>query len=820
MALREYQRKRDFDRTPEPRGKVRTRKKGDAGGRFVIQKHAATRLHYDFRLELDGVLKSWAVPKGPSLDPKERRLAVEVEDHPLEYGDFEGVIPRGEYGGGTVLLWDEGRWKPEGDARAGLREGKLKFELTGEKLQGHWMLVRLRERPGESREGDKPNWLLIKEDDAEARPLSAGDILEERPESVSSGRTLDEVAEQRDRVWSSKEKDEEKGKAARKGKKGKALEVPAPQLATLVDAPPQGEGWFHELKLDGYRVLAHWDGETARLVTRNGLDWTARFPTVARALGQLDRPALLDGEVVALTPEGIPSFQALQNALQTGAKAGKATPLVYYVFDLLYLEDHDWRSRPLRERKAALVNLLPDSAVLRFGDHIEGRGEEFFRSACKMGLEGVISKRAESPYRSGRSRDWLKIKCGRRQEAVVGGFTEPAGTRSDLGALLLGVMENGRLRYAGKVGTGFDAATLKTLRGRLDPLERKTPPFDPPPRRAEVGKGVHWVEPKLVAEVSFAEWTEDGRMRQASFQGLREDKTSREVRREVEWPTLTHPERVLYPDRGLTKLDLARYYEAIAEWVLPHVAGRPLTLVRCPEGQAKPCFYQKHPLQGAQPPLHTVPIEGDDGGTEPYLYIEDLPGLVQTVQMGALELHPWGSPVQDVENPDRLIFDLDPDPRLPWAKLVAAAREVRDGLQEIGLRSWVKTTGGKGLHVCVPLTGKLAWDDLRAFARAFAEVMVQRSPERYLSKASKTARAGKIFLDWMRNGRGATAVAAYSTRAREGATVATPLAWDELARARPEKFTVETIPNRLKKLKADPWDGFFTVQQELPLQRR
>jgi bifunctional non-homologous end joining protein LigD len=825
MALREYQRKRDFERTPEPRGKVKARKSG-AGGRFVIQKHAATRLHYDFRLELDGVLKSWAVPKGPSLDPKERRLAVEVEDHPLEYGSFEGVIPKGEYGGGTVVLWDDGRWKPDGDAHAGLREGKLKFELRGEKLQGHWMLVRIHEKAGESRDGGKPNWLLIKENDPEARPLAEGDVLEERPESVSSGRTLEEVADQRDRVWSSKKK-EKKGKKTRKGE---ALEIPAPQLATLVTEPPQGEGWFHEMKLDGYRILAHWDGEEARLVTRNGLDWTARFPSVAQALGKLDRPALLDGEVVALTPEGIPSFQALQNVLQADHKLRKASTLVYYVFDLLYLDEEDWRSKPLRERKEALADLLPDSAVLKFSDHLEGRGEEFFRSACKMGLEGVISKRAASRYHSGRNRDWLKIKCSRRQEAIVGGFTEPSGTRSDLGALLLGVMENGKLRYAGKVGTGFNAATLRELRGRLDRLERKTSPFDPAPRRAEVGGKAHWVEPKLVAEVRFAEWTEDGRMRQAAFQGLREDKSSREVSREVaaappppksssEAPsgiTLTHPDRVLYPEQGITKLDLARYYEAVAEWILPHVAGRPLTLVRCPEGQAKQCFYQKHPLQQAKPPLHTVPIREDDGGEEPYLYIEDLPGLITVVQLGVLELHPWGSRVKDVEKPDRLIFDLDPDPKIPWAKLVAAAREVHDGLQELGLESWVKTTGGKGLHVCVPLTGDLTWDDLRAFARAFAEVMVQRSPERYLSKASKAARAGKIFVDWLRNGRGATAVAAYSTRAREGATVATPLTWDELGRAKPAKFTVETIPQRLKKLKSDPWEEFFTVKQRLP----
>ncbi len=849
MPLAEYHRKRDFRRTPEPRGSAAKARGKPAAGSYVIQKHDATRLHYDFRLELDGVLKSWAVPKGPSLDPAEKRLAVEVEDHPLEYGGFEGVIPRGEYGGGTVVLWDRGRWRPQGDAGKDLAAGKLKFELEGEKLSGGWNLVRLRGREGED---GRTNWLLIKEDDEQARPHSQGDVLEERPESVISGRSIDEVAARRDRVWRSGRAEKTKparapakAKSGHKARVGAAPELPSePQLATLVDEPPRGEEWLHEIKLDGYRVLARWDGERPQLFTRHALDWTDRFPAVAAALTKLPaESALLDGEIVALTADGKPSFQALQRALREGKGE-----LTYFVFDLLHLDGRDLAVQPLRERKARLASLLAKArgTTLRYSDHVEGRGLDFHRSACKLGLEGMVSKRADAPYRPGRSRDWLKIKCGRRQEAVIGGFSEPSGTRSGLGALLLGVMEGGKLRYAGKVGTGFDAATLRDLRARLGKLERAKPPFDPAPPRAEV-RGAHWVQPRLVAEVSFAEWTEDGRMRQASFQGLREDKKPAEVRREEpaeaappppakprpaasgkkakagrgrgDGPAgvaLTHPDRVLYPEQGLTKLDLARYYEKVADWVLPHVAGRPLSVVRCPDGSTGQCFYQKHPHQGATSPLLSVPIREDDGDEAPYLYIEDLAGLVTLVQIGALEIHPWGSRVAAVETPDRLVLDLDPDPKLPWATLVAAARLVRDRLAEHGLESWVKTTGGKGLHVCAPLSGKTSWDDLRAFAREIAEGLAREAPERFLSKASKAARAGKIFVDWLRNGRGATAVAPYSTRARAGATVATPLTWEELGRARPGRFTVETVPARLARLARDPWEGFSKARQKLP----
>ncbi len=845
MGLREYQRKRDFRRTPEPSGRAAAARSGQArGGRFVVQKHDARRLHYDFRLESDGVLKSWAVPKGPSLDPSERRLAVEVEDHPLEYGSFEGAIPEGEYGGGTVLLWDRGRWYPEGDARAGLRSGKLKFRLAGKKLRGGWTLVRMRGRD----QGGKPSWLLIKENDAEARPLDEGDILEERAESVASGLELAEIEAAPRRVWSSNRA--AAGRAAppararprrvaspvappagaRRGALPRSVE---PQLATLVDEVPRGPGWLHELKLDGYRVLAVVRNGRARLFTRRSKDWTDVFPGLAAALAALPvRAAVVDGEATALTADGKSSFQALQQALRGGA------PLTYFAFDLLHLDGHDLRPAPLRERKETLRRLLATAGVeVRFSDHVAENGEEFYARACQLGAEGVVSKRAEAPYKSGRGRDWLKIKCSQRQEFVIGGFTDPAGSRAGIGALLVGVYEDSRLRYAGKVGTGFDAATLRELRRRLEPLEVDAPQFADPPRGA-LARGAHWVRPRLVAEVDFTEWTEDGRLRHPSFQGLRADKPARQVRRErtagsrparkpakaraaaagepeVAGVRLSNPDRVLSPEQGLTKLDLARYYEAMAERILPHVAGRPLMVVRCPRGRDKQCFYQKHAQPGLPEAIRSLDIREEGGKREPYVYIQDLEGLISLVQMGVLELHTWGARVDDVERPDRLTLDLDPDPELPWGRVVEAALLVRRRLAELGLEAWVKSTGGKGLHVAVPLRRRQSWNEVKEFARALAEGLARDQPERYLSKASKAARRGKVFIDWLRNARGATAVAAYSTRARPGAPVSAPLRWEELATAKPGEWTVETLPRRLGRQRRDPWQGFLSARQSL-----
>lgn len=834
MGLAEYRRKRTFSRTPEPAGKKPAARR-KARSLFVVQKHAASRLHYDFRLESEGVLKSWAVPKGPSLDPADKRLAVEVEDHPLEYGEFEGTIPEGEYGGGRVLLWDRGDWEPEGSAAEGLRRGRLKFRLNGEKLHGGWTLVRM----GKDDSGGKPNWLLIKEKDTDARP---GDITRERPESVASGRDIEEIGSGKDRVWRSNRSESPRvAPPKRRARKRRLPEFVAPQLATLVSEAPRGEEWVHEIKLDGYRVLAATAGGEARLMTRKGLDWTDRFSAVAAAVAELPvESALLDGEVVALDADGRSSFQALQQAIGSDPDS-----LVFFVFDLLEHDGKDLRARPLTERKAVLAKLLPaTSDTLRLSDHLAGQGDKFFAEACRLGVEGVVSKLARAPYRSGRSRDWLKTKCIARQEFVIGGFTDPQGTRSGLGALLVGVHEGKNLRYAGKVGTGFDRRSLAELMNRMRPLERKTPPFADPPRGAPA-RGAHWVEPRVVAEIAFTEWTADGLLRHPSFQGLRDDKPAAEVKREtprradapavsssrrsaakparaksaadeaaVAGVPLSNPGRVLFPEMGLTKLGLARYYEAVAERILPHIVDRPLTLVRCPQGRAKQCFYQKHLREDAPAALGRVEIREESGDKEPYVYVRDLEGIVSLVQLGVLELHGWGSRADDVERPDRLIFDLDPDSGLEWSAVVAAAQELRERLDAAGLRSWVQTTGGKGVHVIAPIVRRRSWNDVKPFCRAIAESMVADSPERYVSKASKAARRGKVFIDWLRNGRGATAIVPYSSRAREGATVATPIDWRELPKVSPADFDVATVPRRLVRRK-DPWSEFFAVRQSL-----
>lgn len=775
MGLELYKRKRRFGKTPEPAGRVRA----EPGWSFTVQRHHARRLHYDVRLELDGVLVSWAVPKGPSLDPKDRRLAVRVEDHPVEYGTFEGAIPKGEYGGGTVVLWDRGGWEPVGDPREGLRKGRLKFRLHGRKLRGGWALVRT--RPAE---GGKENWLLIKDRDEHA---SQEDVTRTRPESVSRRRPA---------VW----------RSDRPSSKRPLPPMPAfepPQLAALVEAAPEGDGWLHELKFDGYRLLCRLEEGQVRLLTRRGHDWTASFKDAALALAGLDaRQALIDGEIVALDAKGAPSFQALQN--------GRG-PFYYYAFDLLWLDGRDLRGRPLSERKAQLKRLLGAAGdPVRYSDHVEGRGPAFYEEACRLGLEGIVSKRADSPYRSGRGKAWLKVKCLKRQELVVLGWTDPGGSRQRFGALLLGVRQAGALRYAGKVGAGFDEKTLRSVHERLAPLETGRPPVEPAPRE----KGAHWVRPELTAEVAFSEWTHDGKVRQAVFYGLRLDKPAAEVVQERPAPKLTNPDRVLYPEQGVTKADLAAYYEAVADRALAHIAGRPLAIVRCPEGHGKGCFFQKHPGRGTPKAVRSTPII-ESGQPRRTLYIESFEGLLGLVQLGALEIHPWGCRVEDVERPDRLVFDLDPAPGLDWDRVTRAAATVRERLRELGLRSFVKTTGGKGLHVVAPLDPSLGWDETKAFAKRLAESVARREPGLYTSRLPKAEREGRLFIDYLRNGRGATAVAAYSTRARAGAPVALPVSWEELARLEPGQFTVKNVPRRLAALKKDPWEDFFQVRQSL-----
>ena len=889
MGLQEYNRKRNFDVTDEPKGEEH-----ESGPelQFVIQKHAASHLHYDFRLELDGVLKSWAVPKGPSLDPSVKRLAVHVEDHPIEYGDFEGIIPRGEYGGGTVMLWDRGRWIPETDPRKGYRKGDLKFRLEGEKLRGGWHLVRSRRADDE---GGKEQWLLFKNKDEEARPESEGVITETESRSVATGRSIEEIAADADNTWhsnrsdggSSSSKSKSKAKSPSKAKsaaktpavstdglegarKAKLPETILPELATLVSEVPPGDDWLHEIKYDGYRLVVTIENGRVRMLTRKGNDWTDRFPGIAPAFARLPaRSAVLDGELVILAPNGTTSFQLLQNFMS----GGRQDELVFYAFDLLFLEGHDLRSVPLIQRKEALRALfdaLPAGGRVRFSDHVVGNGKAFHRQACRMGLEGIIAKRADSRYASKRTKDWLKIKCQRRQEFVIGGYTDPKGSRTGFGALLLGVYDDdGRLVNVGKVGTGFDDALLRTLHARMKKLETDASPFANLKRKP---RDAHWIRPELVGEVEFTEWTEEGKIRHPTFQGLREDKSAREVVREepaapppaspapsarktdvspapakAEKPAtsragrvspppsvrsrrskkgepeaevagvrISHPEKKLFAERGITKLDLARYYEEIGEWMLPHVANRPLTLVRCPNGVPGECFYQKHGDEHFSGEIGRVKITENDGDVKTYTYVDSVPGLVGMVQMGVLELHTSNARIDQFEKPDRFVIDLDPAPDVPWARVVAASLAIRQRLGELGLESWVKTTGGKGLHVVVPVARRHSWDEVKEFSRALSVDVSARYPGNFLTKATIAARKGKIFLDYLRNGRGATAISAYCVRARPTAAVSVPLTWDELS---PEldsnQFTPDAVAKRLKKLKKDPWAGFWTSRQTL-----
>ncbi|MEX1097917.1 MAG: DNA ligase D [Planctomycetales bacterium] len=868
MGLAEYKQKRHFGRTPEPSGAQRTQ---TAPGRmFVVQKHAARRLHYDFRLELDGVLKSWAVPKGPHLDPAAKSLAVHVEDHPVDYASFEGVIPEGEYGGGTVMVWDHGQWEPEGDPRRDYEKGRLRFQLHGEKLHGGWSLVRMGGKAGE----DGKNWLLIKRKDDEARPGRKDDLLEQQPQSVLTGRDLDEIARDADRVWTRasavKKKRPRRETGKRKGtardvskgewnigalpraKKSRQPGTLKPELATLTRDVPDGDDWLHELKFDGYRILAFLEDGHARLLTRRGNDWTERFPSVAAAVEQLPvERAIVDGEVVAMRNDGTTDFQKLQNWLQRGRDG----QLVYYAFDLPHCGGHDLTAAPLESRKELLARLVlsinPENAgVLRYSDHIRGQGPAVVEHSCRSAMEGIVSKRADSPYRSRRTHDWLKIKCLNRQEFVVGGYTRPSGSRTGFGSLLLGVYDGKKLTYCGRVGTGFDSQSLKSIAAELKRIATDHSPFhDPPPEAKQ--RGATWVEPRLVAEVEFSEWTEDGILRHPSFQGLREDKPPEEVVREkpqaafrggkkaretasgtaaakaprrsggksddaeVAGVRLSNPDRVLYPDQGITKLELARYYETVADWILPHVADRPLTLVRCPQGRQAQCFYQKHLTEAMPATLRGVKIR-EKRETRTYVVVDDLPGLISLVQLGVLEMHPWGARADNIERPDRLVFDLDPGEGTGWDDVVRGARDVKERLDEIGLESFLRTSGGKGLHVVVPFARRTSWDDAKGFAQAIAVGLAHDVPDRYIATLSKARRKGKIFIDYLRNGRGATAVASYSTRARPGAPVAAPLRWDELSTdLAPNQYSVRNLPRRLSSLQRDPWAGFFESKQSL-----
>ncbi|HWK36994.1 DNA ligase D [Sphingomonas sp.] len=774
--LARYNAKRDFAKTAEPAGTIAP----GAGHRFIVQKHDATRLHWDFRLEIDGVLKSWAVTRGPSLDPQEKRLAVRTEDHPLSYADFEGTIPKGEYGGGTVMLWDDGQWAPvAGKSARDLDKGHLHFRLEGQRMKGEWLLIRLKPRGKEKNE----NWLLRKIDDAAAGGTDA--LVEEGLTSIATGRTMLEIAE------GAKPRPAPRRKAAKPAtpparKRSRAAGKPPAfrpvQLATLVDDVPAGNGWLHEMKYDGYRALVAVGGGKARVFTRHGHDWTDRFAGIAAAAAALPvRSALIDGEAVAFK-DGKPDFSTLQAALSDGGG-----DLAWFAFDLLEQDGEDLTALPQVERKDRLRALLdgaPDP--LRYSEHVVGSGEALFAAMCQDGFEGVVSKRADAPYRADRTRAWLKAKCTRRQEFVVVGWTPSDKARRGFRALLLAVNGPDGLVYAGKVGTGFDADTMIDLRERLDALAVDAPPVKAP--RAAV-RGAHWVKPDLVAEVAFAEFTADAVVRHASFVALREDKPADEVVAETPAaapePTalpvrISSPTRVIDPTSGLTKGGLADYYAAVAPILLPWLADRPISLVRCPLGRAKQCFFQKHDAGSFGDHVHHVDIREKDGSVEPYLYVTDLAGVLACVQMGTIEFHGWGSRVADVEKPDRMVFDLDPDEGLDFAEVKKAAEELKQQLADIGLTSYPMLSGGKGIHVVVPLKPQAEWPAVKSFAERFSRAIAETQPDRFTANMAKAKRKGRIFLDYLRNQRGSTAVLPYVVRARAGAPVAAPVSWSEL----------------------------------------
>ena len=831
-SLAKYNAKRDFKLTAEPAGKV---ERGGAGNRFIVQKHDATRLHWDLRLEADGVLKSWAVTKGPSPDPDIKRLAVRTEDHPLAYAEFEGSIPKGEYGGGTVLLWDRGTWEPvAGKSWKNIDEGHLHFTLHGERMKGDWMLIRLKPRPGEKRE----NWLLRKINDGFA---ATGDALVERDlTSVLTGRSMAEIAAdpggshalagKTGKTFAAEMQDAAKhnaGKApaTRKVKAAPKPKFRSPQLATLVDAVPAGNGWMHEIKFDGYRALMAVNGADVTVWTRGGKDWTAKFAPLVTALAALDLPScLIDGEIIAPDADGNPDFSRLQSVLKRGhGTQGESDALAFHAFDLLEWGGEDLTGLPNIERKERLEGLLRGAVPpIHVADHVIGAGEGLFKAMCAAGQEGIIAKRIDAAYRSARSKDWVKVKCTRRQEFVIVGWKKSPSKARPFASLLLAQNEAGKLVYKGNVGTGFGQDTMADLAARMAKLTTGEAPVVIDKADA---RGVTWLQPKLVAEVAFAEFTAEGSVRHGSFLGLREDKPAKAVKPEVAAPApseepavkISNRDRVIFPESGQTKGDLADYYEAIAPLLLAHAGQRPLSLVRCPQGRAKQCFFQKHDSGAFGEQVLHVPIREKDGGSEDYLYIEAAAGLAACVQMGTIEFHAWECRTSAIEQPDRMIFDLDPDEALDFADVVSAAQFLRSTLSDLGLVSFAMLSGGKGVHVIVPLRPGHSWEVHKDFARRFAEALSAAEPDRFIATMSKAKRKGRIFIDWLRNQRGSTAVVPYSARARDGAPVALPLSWEDLATAKDaHPFAIGDAAKLIKRSQEKALAGWGFADQVLP----
>ena len=826
--LAQYNAKRDFKLTREPAGKI---EKG-AGDRFIVQKHDATRLHYDFRLEVDGVLKSWAVTKGPSADPADKRLAVRTEDHPMSYADFEGGIPKGEYGGGTVMLWDRGTWAPiAGKSAKDIDKGHLHFTLDGERMKGEWLLVRMKPRPGEKRE----NWLLRKVDDAFVG--GSDDLVGRELTSVLTGRTMAEIAGDeggekslkgaKGAVFAKKMRQAaaHNKKVVKPTAKGKPPKFRPLQLATLVDAVPVGNSWFHEIKYDGYRAEIAAAGSDVRVYTRNGLDWTDKFAPLVRHIATLDLPpCLMDGEIIAYGKDGNPDFSSLQAVLKRGLGAqDEATALHFFAFDLLEQDGKSLANLGNLERKERLEALLrhaqPPVAV---ADHIIGAGEKLFAAMCSAGQEGIISKRAEAAYSGRRSKSWLKVKCTRRQEFILVGWNPSSARGRPFASLLLAQREGDALVYKGNVGTGFDIGTMADLAKKFAKLERKTAPLD---IAAASARKARWLKPELVAEIAFAEFTASGSVRHASFLGLRADKRARDVTPEQKQPVpapasdvmISSRDRIIFPESKATKGDLADYYSAIAPVMLLHTARRPISLVRCPQGRGKKCFFQKHDSGSFGDHVHHVPIKEKDGGYEDYLYIEDADGLLACVQMGTIEFHGWGSHVETLEQPDRMIFDLDPDEGLDFADVKKAAADIRRQLADIGLVSFAMLSGGKGVHVVVPLEPGHNWDKHKDFSKRFAEALSMAEPDRFVATMSKAKRKGKIFIDWLRNQRGSTAILPYSARAREGAPVAVPIGWDALADVKGGgAWSIKDADELIKRAAGADLKGWGVAVQTLP----